>query len=487
MTAPTILRADDRGAPIGFRRLMLLTALALALLVTVLVIGLVTAHQRTGRLQALGDTAWQQALLVTRIEADLTAMLLVAPDDRAVPRAQVLARLEAYEALIAAERMLLDGDAAALTAQDAEQAAAQRLAALVRATPPRIAQARALVKAIAADERAEAEQAVAQSIALRIEGARRAAIVMGLALALLGGVVLALWRQVIRPIGDLADATRRLAAEASPVRVPVRGLAELRDLAVRFNDMATMIERQVAERTESIEASNEALREIDARRRLFFAKVGHELRTPVTVMRGEAEVALRHGVNVASLRDALAQVRDNADFLDRRIEDLLGIARAENGALVLQHEPIDLAALVSESGAVAEAFARANGIVLSVGAPGPVPVHGDRQWLRQAMLTVIDNAVKFSPPRGRVTLTLAAADGLARISVVDEGPGVAAEALDDIFAPYRQAVAGRQRGGAGLGLSLARWIAHQHKGSIIATPARAGQGLCVEMTLPVLQ
>jgi len=225
------------------------------------------------------------------------------------------------------------------------------------------------------------------------------------------------------------------------------------------------LEHQVRARTAEIA-------EVDANRRLFFARVGHELRTPATVIRGEAEVALRDpAASAGRLRESLGVVAANSQVLQRRLEDMLALAAAEDGRISIRREPVDLAEVARQAAALAEPYVRANGLRLAA-------------WLQQAILALVDNAAKFADPREPIRLTLSRQPAAARITVADSGPGVEAADLPHIFDAWRQTAAGRARGGSGLGLSVARWVVEQHGGEIRAL-SPPGRGLTVEIDLPL--
>ena len=239
-------------------------------------------------------------------------------------------------------------------------------------------------------------------------------------------------------------------------------------------------------RTAALEASNQRLAEIDRTRRLFFSKVSHELRTPVTVMRGEADVALRNErADAASLREALMHISANGGFLHRRLDDLLGLARSEDGRIVLDPAPIDLIDVVHTAAQKAMPFARSSEVDLRVTIEtGVVPVIGDAGWLGQSLLAIIDNGVKFAGPEGGIRITVRRQGDRASIEIADSGDGVDAAALGRLFDPYFQTEGGRSRGGTGLGLSLARWIVEEHGGCIAARNADRG-GLIIAIGLPL--
>lgn len=299
-----------------------------------------------------------------------------------------------------------------------------------------------------------------------------------------------------------ARALRALSAqiarqEANEVAASQRELERLRTrtfaLAIALTAMAFLCALSaawlLALRNRSLQAMVQArtsqLEEVDRSRRLFFAKASHELRTPVTAMRGEAEVALLTlHASAQDLRQSLSHVLASATFLGHRIDELLGLASADDGKLQLERKSLDLGQIVGEAVAEAEAFARSVEVVIArSGLDEGVRLRADARWLRQALLTIIDNGLKFSPMNGKLAIELAIKGKEAVITVADDGPGVMPDDLPRIFDAYYQSEPGRQRGGNGLGLALARWVIEQHGGMISAANRREG-GCCITIALP---
>ncbi len=472
----------------SFRKAMVAGALALTLSLAVLITTSIWHHRLAARSLSRIEMAQHQALLVTRLETDIVARQLADRSQHVAMDQAIAVGMRAYLDSIENERHLIDTDAESQTQQTHEWARAQELAGVI-ADPDRARWrvARALSHDIAVREQEEAREA-AQSIAQaqRWSGWLIGSVALFI-LLLCGATGWLLWRGIVAPIATLIDGTDRLRAERAPARVRLQGLHELQHLAAQFNDMAEAIETQVATRTTALEQANQRLRDIDGRRRLFLSKVSHELRTPVTVMRGEAEVALRRPEDRAALEDALVHIVDSGQFLHRRLDDLLALAQAEDGALSVAPRPIDLALVLRDAHAMVAPFARSSGIGLQLeAASDAVPVVGDPDRLRQALVAIIDNGIKFSPPDGMIRLDMRSDGDRARIAISDDGPGVAEADLVRIFDPYFQADVGRSRGGTGLGLALARWIADRHGGQLDAANHRMREGLRVSLTLPVV-
>lgn len=532
---PLARQKDPIGAGISLRLVSVLVAGFMALVLALA--GLGTHHDLTraaGFLERAGH-AHEQLALVTRLEADMNALLLDEAARVSVPEWRSLTpvspqdierTLALYMASIRIEGEMSEDEAdkadqaeelseaialrdlfravqedlSFLGAQpqdspvmrDSRSHAAQRVAA-------RMAELRLRAARIVKGEQKEVEATGAAMNSLRRRFAVQAAGMLGLVACAGLGLLAFLRRGVINPMAALAQGTARLGAGESRIQVAPGGVRELRALAGQFNTMARRIadqqadlqaanerlEATVAERTRDLEAKTRQLAAIDRSRRLFFAKVGHELRTPVTVLRGEAEVALRNArAGVPVLREALTHIRAHGEAMQRRLEDLLALAHSEEGRISLHPAPFDLAAMLRGAIDMASAFAQSSGVALtSEGDEAACRMSGDESWLRQALLALVDNAVKFSPEGGTVRVWLHQASDTLVLGVADEGPGAPEESLAKLFDPYFQGDEGARRGGSGLGLAVARWIAEQHGGTIRAFN-RAEGGLAVELRLP---
>jgi len=275
---------------------------------------------------------------------------------------------------------------------------------------------------------------------------------------------------------------------------------ELAELARQFNRSATRLaaekarllqvqaglEAEVAGRTAELEDANGRLQRLDQMRMLFLADISHELRTPLTVLRGEAEVALRAGQSTGMEREALARIADISRQMGRLVEDLLFLARAEVGAVRFEIEPLDLGAVVEAVLPEARVLARDRGIAIeALVGTGPFGIAADAGRLGQALLIVLDNAVKYADAGTRIDLTLGRDGRDAVIEVANLGPTIAAGDLPYIFSRFHrgrnQATIGTE--GSGLGLSIAKWILDTHRGSIALTSA-SGRTV-VTMRLPL--
>jgi signal transduction histidine kinase len=251
--------------------------------------------------------------------------------------------------------------------------------------------------------------------------------------------------------------------------VPVRGADdELDEVAVAFNQALARVEHAVGEM------------------RQFSSALAHELRTPLAVLRGETELALRETTLPGEVRQRLAGQLDELDKLSRLINQILTLARAEAGQIVLAREPVNLSAMAASVAEQLDAVAEAQGLRLTCLGPPDVTVRGDAGWLERLLLILIDNAIKFTAPGGEVRLTVSGQGATAVIAVSDTGVGIDRESLPNIFKQFFRADPSRSRQveGAGLGLALAKWIVDHHGGRIDVT-SRPKQGSTFAVHLPL--
>ena len=295
----------------------------------------------------------------------------------------------------------------------------------------------------------------------------RLALASGLAFVV--AAVIATWmaRSLYRPIAQLTAASEAMAAGNYDQQVPVTGPAEMAGLARSFNRMAA-----------EVRASRQTLQD-------FVANVSHELRTPLTAIRGFVE-ALRDGtvVDEAGRRRSLAVIDSELRRLQRLVAGLLDLSRIESGQADFRREPVDMAAVLHTCAEVVSYRAEEADIALEVQTPaGAPPVIGDADRLEQVLSNLLDNALRYTPAGGRVTLALATAPGEVVVTVADTGIGIPAHALPHLFERFYTADPARAGRGAGLGLAIAREIAHAHGGDITAA-STPGQGSSFTLRLP---
>jgi two-component system sensor histidine kinase BaeS len=289
------------------------------------------------------------------------------------------------------------------------------------------------------------------------------ALLIALSLAAAPGLLLA--RHLARPVRQLAATVDRLAQGHYGTRAEIGAVDEIGSLAVSVNQLATSLERN---RT--------------ARQR-WMADIAHELRTPVAILKGEME-ALGDGVREPDERLS-ASLREEIDQLAALIDDLQALGLADAGALDIRKQPVDLAELLAQS---LESFAprlRERGLRVRLEAPGPAPLNGDPQRLRQLLHNLLENSCRYVETGGEVRLSLQQKDGGAELLLDDSGPGVGDDQLGRLFERFYRAEGSRSRatGGSGLGLSICRNITEAHGGRIEALHSPLG-GLRIRVSLP---
>ena len=315
-------------------------------------------------------------------------------------------------------------------------------------------------------------------------------------------VLLIINKFVLDPLSRLVADIREFGRDHLGHRVQVRRHDEFGLLAQHVNRMARHLERSrlgmlalnrdleatVCERTSALQARNDELHEIDASRRRFFADVSHELRTPLTAIVGEADLILRApDLDPGANLEAVSSILANAKFLNRRIDDLLALARSMNGQLELYPELVDLNSIAGEAMIEIKSLAKVNKVMTRLEAlADPALIQGDRRQLRQCLMILLDNAVKFSRAYQPVDMVVRRVATHAEVTVLDLGKGIPAEDLPRVFEPFYQSEVGRQKGGTGLGLSIARRIVEAHRGAIAATGTASG-GTAITITIPLAQ
>ena len=234
--------------------------------------------------------------------------------------------------------------------------------------------------------------------------------------------------------------------------------------------------------------ATEKLAEANRAKTDFLADVSHELRTPLTVLRGNAQVGLALGAE-GEQRQLLNEVVEESRRMSRMVEDLLFLSRSDSSLPSMEPETISAIPFVSELAGRAGILARENGTVLETDVRGEGTLRADSSRLGQAVLVLVDNAIKYGPDGGVVTLRSdVPRQGELRISVQDEGPGIPKEELPRIFERFYRVDKARSRkmGGTGLGLPIAKTIIEAHGGHITAE-SRAGHGTRMSIHLPMMQ
>jgi signal transduction histidine kinase len=218
--------------------------------------------------------------------------------------------------------------------------------------------------------------------------------------------------------------------------------------------------------------------------RRFMADAAHELRTPITILRTRAEVALQQPRDTANYVSALRGIEVESRRLGGIVESLLVLARADAGERQIEKERIFLDDIAIDAAGAAQVVARQKNVEITVDEFEEAPIEGDSSLIRQLVMIVLDNAVKFTDPGGQVQVRVSMIDGAPRFSVADTGIGIKAEELGRVFQRFFRGETARSRTeGAGLGLSIASWIAREHDASI-SLKSEPGQGTTVTVTFP---
>lgn len=291
-----------------------------------------------------------------------------------------------------------------------------------------------------------------------------------LVLASWGGRLLA--NKALKPVDQLTRAAQTIEAQNLKERVEVPATRdELARLAETFNQMISRLD------------------EAFERERRFTEDASHELRTPLAVVRNEMEVALRRERSPEEYRLVLQRCLDELVRLTKLVDDLLMLARSDTGQLMLDWQVIRLDHLCQEMVDYVRPLAEERGLELNLSVDDePVLIRGDARRLKQLLLNLLDNALKFTPAGGRIEVAVQRQGIMAAVDVTDTGCGIPAEDLPHIFDRFyrrRRAVEG-QAPGLGLGLAICKWIVEAHGGTIEAT-SRFGQGARFTFHLPILE
>lgn len=287
--------------------------------------------------------------------------------------------------------------------------------------------------------------------------------------------VLAAWlvaRRITGPLRTIEGATRQIAAG---------------DLATRVGEPPSGAGEEAVQLGRSIDAMAESLQRARGAEREFLLAISHDLRTPLTSMRGYAE-AIGDGA-VDDPRDAAAVILRESRRLERLVADLLDLARLESHQFSLRPEPVDLASLVRGSADGFVPVADAAGITLDVrGAESPISATLDADRFAQVLANLLENALKFAT--ARVVVETGEVDGLVTVAVVDDGPGIAPVDLPHVFDRRYVARAlpdAPRTIGSGLGLAIVRELVAAMGGTVVAGPGTGGAGTSVVVRLPARQ
>jgi len=292
-------------------------------------------------------------------------------------------------------------------------------------------------------------------------------------LASAGGYFLA--RKNLSPVADMTARADRISESTLHDRLAVQNPAdELGRLATTLNRLLDRLDLAFE------------------RQRRFIADASHELRTPLAILQGESEVALSNPSRTPEeYHESLSVLQHEARRLTRIVEDMFTLSRADAGQYPVNRRELYLDELVAECAHSVRTLAAAKSITFSVESSGELPFSGDESLLSRMLLNLLDNAIKYTPNGGEVTVSARSTPAGPQITVANNGAGIPQEFHSRIFERFFRADQARTRanatagsaGGAGLGLSIARWIAEAHRGTLTLTRSDAS-GTVFTVTLP---
>jgi heavy metal sensor kinase len=287
------------------------------------------------------------------------------------------------------------------------------------------------------------------------------------AVAIAGGYLL--MRRALRPVDEITQSAERITSRNLSERLPAPKTGdEIERLSVGLNRMISRLD--------------ESFQHIHR----FSADASHELRTPLTILRGELEAAVQQSQITPELRETLGSVLEETERLSRIVESLMAIARLDAGEAKVERAHFDLAELASGTTEQMRLLAEDKNIALSCEAKREVSVEGDRSRLKQVVVNLVDNAIKYTPAGGRVGVKVYAANGCGALEVNDTGMGIPPEAAPHIFERFYRVdkARSRQMGGAGLGLSIVKAIVTAHGGQVRVESVE-GRGSRFLVELPI--
>ncbi len=307
---------------------------------------------------------------------------------------------------------------------------------------------------------------------------------------------------LLRRIRTTAQAASEIGEERLKTRLDIDRRDELGLLFANVNRMAARLDRRresvdidrarlneiVEERTTALREANDALEQIDANRRRFFSDVSHELRTPLTVILGETEIGLRApALSDVEYKASLDTIHARARRLNRRVEDLLRIARSESGRIDLGQSLFDLADAARDAVDDVVGLTVQQGLTLDTVLDAPLVTLGDADWTRQVVSGVLENAIRHSPKGGRIVVAGHIGDEMLNLTITDHGPGIAAKEIERLFTRFERGKTARAGAGFGVGLALARWVMDSQGGIVnVESPGPSGRGTVVTLLMPRL-
>jgi heavy metal sensor kinase len=287
-----------------------------------------------------------------------------------------------------------------------------------------------------------------------------------LVLAGAGGIFLA--QRALKPVDQITRTAHEIEESDLSRRIPVQSKDELGRLASTLNQMIERLEKAFK------------------RQQRFTSDASHELRTPLAVIQAESTLALNKERTANEYKQSLEIVSNESMLMAKVVDQLLTLARADSGKEQLSFEEIDLSELLAGVTAHAEILCRDKGLEFHSDRIETILVSGDRAKLRELFLNLLDNAIRYSPDGGKISLTLRRAEEMVVISITDTGIGISEEDIPHIFERFYRVDKARSRveNGAGLGLAICKYIAEIHGGRIEVV-SRLGEGSTFSVWLPI--
>jgi heavy metal sensor kinase len=276
-------------------------------------------------------------------------------------------------------------------------------------------------------------------------------------------------RSSLKPIGEMALRAKEITSERLDERLPVNDRdGELADLAQMFNGMLSRLQQ-----------SFEQLRR-------FTSDASHELRTPLTLLRSVGEVGLQTNSTPEQLRDTIGSMLEEANRLTELVENLLTISRADAGQLAMLPSAFTAMDLARESGNLLDVLLEEKSQTLEISGDESVILKADWVLMRQALVNILHNAIKYTPVHGKIGINIKRAGSGVDIEVHDSGPGIDPEHRERVFDRFYRIDSGRAsaHGGTGLGLSIAQWTVRAHGGDITVV-TNGSTGAVFQIHLPV--
>jgi signal transduction histidine kinase len=300
---------------------------------------------------------------------------------------------------------------------------------------------------------------------------------------------------VLRPVKELKTSMQDFSKGRKSETSVIRTGDEIEDLCNSFSDMSrslseyhTSLEDKVRTATKSIEEANQRLAELNEKKSDFIAKISHELRTPMTSIKGAMDYILAKidrttasGEDTDEIMEFLDVIRSNADRLIRMVNDTLDLERIESGVFDLHITQVDLLSLIKEVVISFQTITSERGITFRIEVKRKIFLAADEDRIRQVLVNFISNAIEFSPDSSEIKISAVEEDGRVTVSIKDEGPGIPEDILEKIFDKF-YTIGKRQ--GTGLGLSICKGIVEAHNGIIDVSSDHGDNGCTFYFTLP---